>query len=204
MLSNINEYLASDIEKTLGKDRISVIESTDPVSIKISTSDLIPLLNLLKSNKLYDFKTLIDIFGVDYPSNSKRFEVNYSLLSIKHNYRVNLKIEVAEDEEVPSIVGMYNAAGWFEREVWDMYGVKFTGNSDLRRILTDYEFEGHPLRKDFPLTGHKEVRYDFEKKKIEYKDITLTQEYRNFDFKSPWKGTQYKIQKEPEKTEEKQ
>ena len=202
MLNNINEYLASDIEKALGKGKASIIEGTEPVSIKLLTSDLIPILKLLKNNKLYAFKILIDIFGVDYPSKSKRFEINYNLLSVKHNYRINLKIEVTEEEEVPSIVDLYNAAGWFEREVWDMYGVKFTGNPDLRRILTDYGFEGHPLRKDFPLTGYKEVRYDFEKKKVVYEDVSLTQEYRNFDFEGPWKGTQYKIKEELEKAEE--
>lgn len=200
MLNNINEYLAADLEKTLGKNRFSVIEKVDPIAIKINKEDLLPLLKFLQSNVLYSFAVLIDIFAVDYPSNSKRFEVNYNLLSIKHNYRLNIKIDVAVDEDIPSVIKLYSTAGWFEREVWDMYGIKFKGNQDLRRILTDYGFEGHPLRKDFPLTGYKELTYDLEKHKVVYRDVKLAQEYRVFDFESPWEGTQYDIEKSLEES----
>jgi NADH-quinone oxidoreductase subunit C len=137
------------------------------------------------------FKVLVDIAGVDWPERPKRFDVVYHLLSMGHNQRIRVKIEANDAEPVPSVSGVFNAAGWFEREAWDMYGILFSGNPDLRRILTDYGFDGHPLRKDFPLTGHVEVRYDDEKKRVVYEPVSLTQDFRSFDFMSPWEGAQY-------------
>ena len=131
---------------------------------------------------------LIDITAVDYPKRNKRFEVVYHLLSLTNKNRLRVKIFVNDDTPLPTLTEMYKGAGWYEREVWDMYGILFDGNNDLRRILTDYGFEGHPLRKDFPLTGFVELRYDEEKKKVVYSNVKLTQDYRDFDFLSPWEG----------------
>lgn len=135
-----------------------------------------------------DFKMLIDVCGVDYPDREQRFEVVYHLLSHRQNLRVRMKVAADEDTPVPSITGVFNAANWFERETYDLYGVLFSDHPDLRRILTDYGFEGHPLRKDFPLTGHVEVRYDEEEKRVVYEPVRLTQDFRSFDFESPWEG----------------
>ena len=134
------------------------------------------------------FKMLIDVCGVDYPDREERFEVVYHLLSLKHNQRLRVKIAAGEEQPVPSIAGVFSAAGWFEREAWDLYGIYFADHPDLRRLLTDYGFEGHPLRKDFPLTGYVEVRYDNEQKRVVYEPVKLTQEFRTFDFESPWEG----------------
>ncbi len=135
-----------------------------------------------------DFRQLMDICGADYPSRDERFEVVYNLLSLKHNFRVRVKILTDENTPVDSVTEIFSAAGWFEREIWDMYGIYFNDHPDLRRLLTDYGFEGHPLRKDFPLTGFVEVRYDETQKRVVYEPVKLTQEYRNFDFTSPWEG----------------
>lgn len=135
-----------------------------------------------------DFKMLIDICGVDYPDREERFEVVYHLLSHRQNQRIRMKVAADEDTPVPSIVSVFNTANWFERETYDLYGVLFSDHPDLRRILTDYGFEGHPLRKDFPLTGHVEVRYDEEEKRVVYEPVRLTQDFRTFDFESPWEG----------------
>ena len=134
------------------------------------------------------FEMLLDITAVDYPQRSKRFELVYNLLSLKNHLRIRVKIFLNDDEIVPSVSKLYKCASWYEREVWDMYGISFNGNNDLRRILTDYGFEGHPLRKDFPITGFVELRYDETKKKVSYSKVKLTQDYRNFDFLSPWEG----------------
>jgi NADH-quinone oxidoreductase subunit C len=137
------------------------------------------------------FVCLLDIAGVDYPEREQRFEVVYHLLSPKQNLRVRVKIAADEDTQVPSVVDLFPAANWYEREAFDLYGILFSGHPDLRRILTDYGFAGHPLRKDFPLTGYVEVRYDDEKKRVVYEPVKLPQEFRNFDFLSPWEGTEY-------------
>jgi NADH-quinone oxidoreductase subunit C len=136
----------------------------------------------------FTFTVLIDICGVDWPQRAKRFDVVYHFLSLKQNARVRLKVQVAEDETVPSIVSIHPAAGWFERETFDMYGIVFDGNPDMRRLLTDYGFSGYPLRKDFPLTGYVELRYDDELKRVVYRPVKLVQEFRDFDFMSPWEG----------------
>jgi NADH-quinone oxidoreductase subunit C len=131
---------------------------------------------------------LVDICGADYPDREKRFDVVYNLLSLRHNTRIRLKVETDEDTPVPSCTGVYSAAGWFEREAWDLYGIYFSDHPDLRRILTDYGFEGHPLRKDFPLTGYVELRYDPDQRRVVYEPVKLKQEFRSFDFLSPWEG----------------
>jgi NADH-quinone oxidoreductase subunit C len=147
----------------------------------------------LRDNKDFAFQVLVDLCGVDHIHREKRFEVVYNLLSLTANTRITVKVNVGEKELVPSVSDVYSAANWYEREAWDMYGIYFAGHVDLRRILTDYDFIGHPMRKDFPLTGFSEVRYDIEQKKVVYEKVKLTQAFRNFDFSSPWEGTQYII-----------
>ena len=137
------------------------------------------------------FKTLIDICGVDYPERKRRFDVVYHLLSLRHNQRIRIKLQIDDDVVVPSAIGVFSAAGWYEREAWDLYGIMFANHPDLRRILTDYGFDGHPLRKDFPLTGFVEVRYDEAQKRVVYEPVKLTQDFRSFDFMSPWEGADY-------------
>ena len=156
--------------------------------ITTKISKIYNLLDKLKNMDDLNFEMLLDITAVDYPQRSKRFELVYILLSLKNHLRLRVKIFLNDNEIVPSISKLYKSAGWYEREVWDMYGVSFSGNNDLRRILTDYGFEGYPLRKDFPLTGFVELRYDESKKKVVYSKVKLTQDYRNFDFLSPWEG----------------
>ncbi len=152
---------------------------------------LVALLTFLRDNPQTLCKQLVDIAGVDYPAREQRFEVVYQLLSFKHNLRLRVKVATYEKTPVPSVVGVYPTAGWFEREAWDMYGILFDGNPDLRRILTDYGFDGHPQRKDFPLTGYVKLRYDNEQKRVVYEPVKLTQAYRSFDFLSPWEGSEY-------------
>lgn len=164
--------------------------------------NLIALLKFLKDDKECYFKQLQSICGVDYPQKQKRFEVVYCLLSLHNNSRIIVKVPVSEGEVIPSVIELFSCATWYERETYDMYGVLFGSNPDLRRILTDYGFEGHPLRKDFPLTGYVEVRYDLEKKRVVYEPVTLTQEFRNFDFESPWEGTQYVLPGDEKATKE--
>lgn len=159
------------------------------------TSGLAELIEFLKRSSECRFSTLIDITAVDYPGREKRFELVYHLLSMPLNQRIRVKVCIREDEVMPSITPVHACADWFEREVFDMYGVKFRGHPDLRRILTDYGFRGHPLRKDFPLTGYSEVRYDEELKRVVYEPVELVQEFRRFDFMSPWEGAEYVIDK---------
>ena len=158
---------------------------------------LVALCKTLRDSDAHQLHQLIDITAVDYPARPKRFEVVYQLLSVTKNTRLRIKLSTDEDTPVPSIVPLYPAAGWFEREVWDMYGVLFSGNPDLRRILTDYGFEGHPQRKDFPLTGYVEMRYDVEQKRVIYEPVKLNQAYRSFDYLSPWEGPDYPIPAAP-------
>ena len=149
------------------------------------------VLRFLRDDPSCRFACFIDISGVDYPAREKRFDVVYHLLSPYQNSRVRVKVQTDEDTPVPSAVDVFPAANWFEREAFDLYGILFSGHPDLRRILTDYGFAGHPLRKDFPVTGHVEVRYDDEKKKVVYEPVKLVQEFRTFDYLSPWEGTEY-------------
>ena len=146
------------------------------------------VMNFLRDDKECRFELLVDLTAVDYPERPERFEIVYNLLSLRHNQRVRVKLTASEETLVPTITHIYSAAGWFEREVWDMYGVMFEGHKDLRRILTDYGFEGHPQRKDFPLTGYVELRYDEELKRVVYEPVKLQQDFRSFDFLSPWEG----------------
>ena len=161
------------------------------LSIVVKRDAILKVLTFLRDDAGCLFKQLVDICGVDYPERAERFDVVYHLLSLKHNLRVRVKVRTDEDTPVPSCVPVYSAANWFERETWDLYGIFFDNHPDPRRILTDYGFEGHPLRKDFPLTGYVEVRYDDEAKRVVYEPVELKQEFRNFDFLSPWEGTDY-------------
>jgi len=163
------------------------------LAIVVEPGKIVETLTYLRDDPACQFICFIDITAVDHPAREKRFDVVYHLLSPKHNTRVRVKAPVADGEPVPSAVGVFPAANWFEREVYDLFGVPFAGHPDLRRILTDYGFEGHPLRKDFPMTGFVEVRYDDEEKRVVYEPVKLNQEYRQFDFLSPWEGTDYVI-----------
>jgi NADH-quinone oxidoreductase subunit C len=159
--------------------------------VTVPKNDIIEVLTFLRDDPECRFISFIDISGADYPEREERFDVVYHLLSPKKNMRVRVKVHADEETPIPSATAVYPGAAWFEREVYDLYGVLFTGHPDLRRILTDYGFEGHPLRKDFPLTGFVEVRYDDEVKRVIYEPVELKQEFRNFDFLSPWEGTDY-------------
>jgi NADH-quinone oxidoreductase subunit C len=154
----------------------------------VKRDGVVRVLKHLRDDPACLFKMLVDICGVDYPERAERFDVVYNLLSLKHNRRIRVKVRTNETEPVPSVVSLFNAAGWYERETWDLYGVAFSDHPDLRRLLTDYGFDGHPLRKDFPLTGHVEVRYDDEQKRVVYDKVKLQQDFRSFDFLSPWEG----------------
>ncbi|MFN0042809.1 MAG: NADH-quinone oxidoreductase subunit C [Alphaproteobacteria bacterium] len=152
---------------------------------------ILRVLKFLRGDTQCAFEMLVDICGADYPDRESRFDVVYHLLSVSRNQRIRVKVRVSEGEVVPSVTSLYSSAGWFERETWDLYGIYFSEHPDLRRILTDYGFDGHPLRKDFPLTGYVELRYDDEQKRVVYEPVKLTQDFRRFDFLSPWEGTQY-------------
>ena len=166
----------------------SVAYAHGELSVSVKRESLPAMLSFLHDDANCQFKQLMDISGVDYPNRAQRFDVVYQLLSIQLNQRITVKVMTDEHTPVPSVVGLYPAAGWYEREVWDMYGVFFAGNPDLRRILTDYGFSGHPLRKDFPLTGFVEMRYDDTQKRVIYEPVKLAQAYRDFDYLSPWEG----------------
>ncbi|MDO9415930.1 NADH-quinone oxidoreductase subunit C [Pararhizobium sp.] len=163
----------------------------DELTLTATAATIIPLLTFLRDDPKCAFVNFTDICGVDWPQRAERFDVVYHLMSPKQNQRIRIKVATAEDEPVPSATAVYPGADWFEREAYDMYGILFTGHPDLRRILTDYGFEGYPLRKDFPTTGFVEVRYDDEAKRVIYEPVELKQEFRNFDFMSPWEGTDY-------------
>ena len=192
----------SDIEKKINSELTTKINDSkikhNQLYLNIDNEDLLEVNLFLKTNKSTKFRQLIDITAVDYPENLKRFKMIYLLLSHEFNKRVIISCLINENELVQSLTKVFPAANWMEREVFDMYGVKFKDHPDLRRILTDYGFEGHPLRKDFPLTGHNEVRYNEEEKKVIYEPVKLEQNYRNFDYESPWEGTKY-IKKQTKK-----
>ncbi|MGF1619409.1 MAG: NADH-quinone oxidoreductase subunit C [Rhodomicrobiaceae bacterium] len=163
------------------------------LTLEVERGQIANLLRYLRDDPRCMFTCLIDICGVDYPGREKRFDVVYHLLSLHLNHRIRLKVQTDADTPVPSAVGVFPAANWFEREAFDLYGVLFSGHPDLRRLLTDYGFQGHPLRKDFPLTGFVEVRYSEEQKRVVYEPVKLPQEFRNFDFLSPWEGADYNL-----------
>ena len=185
----------TDLEKKINSELTTKIKKTeirhDQLYITIDNEDLIDVTLHIKNNENTKFRQLIDITVVDYPENTQRFKVVYLFLSHEFNQRIILSYLISENEVISSLTPIYPAANWMEREVFDMYGVKFKDHPDLRRILTDYDFEGHPLRKDFPLTGHTEVRYSEDQKKVIKEPVKLEQNYRNFDYESPWEGTKY-------------
>jgi NADH-quinone oxidoreductase subunit C len=183
--------LGEHVSGAIGDDIKGWSVAFGELTISAHASRIAHVLKFLRDDTLCRFIQLIDICGVDYPERLKRFDVVYHLLSMHNNQRVRVKIEVAEDDTVPSVRDVHPCADWFEREAFDMYGVVFAGHDDLRRILTDYGFTGHPLRKDFPLTGEVEVRYDDQQKRVVYEPVKLVQEFRNFDYLSPWEGAQY-------------
>ena len=184
-----------NLEKLINSELSSKIHSSSiynqELLIEIGENDLVDVVQFLKLNENCKFKQLIDIVGVDYPENDKRFELIYLFLSHENNTRIKLLIKFEINQIINSITKIFPSANWMEREVFDMYGIKFKNHPDLRRILTDYGFTGHPLRKDFPLTGHSEVRYSEEEKKVVSEPVKLEQNYRNFDYESPWEGTKY-------------
>lgn len=185
----------NELAAYLTEVRSALISSSEikygELNVTTTAENVIALLTFLRDDAKCGFVNMTDICGVDWPQRAERFDVVYHLLSPKKNLRIRVKVPVGEDQPVPSACGIYPGADWFERETWDMYGVLFTGHPDLRRILTDYGFEGHPLRKDFPTTGFVEVRYDDAAKRVVYEPVDLKQEFRNFDFLSPWEGTDY-------------
>ena len=184
-----------DLEKLINSELSSKVKSSrienNELLIETEENELLDVVQFLKSNEKCKFRQLIDIAGVDYPENEKRFELIYLFLSHEHNLRIKLLIKFQINQTIVSLTKIFPSANWMEREVFDMYGVKFKNHPDLRRILTDYGFKGHPLRKDFPLTGFNEVRYSEKEKKVIYEPVKLEQNYRNFDFESPWEGTSY-------------
>ena len=190
MTSNLKK-LEKSINSELSSMVLNSLVDHNELLIEINENDLIEVIQFLKSNEDCKFKQLIDIAGVDYPEDEKRFKLIYLFLSHEHNQRIKLSIKFDTNKIINSITKIFPSANWMEREVFDMYGIKFKNHPDLRRILTDYGFKGHPLRKDFPLTGFNEVRYSEKEKKVIYEPVKLEQNYRNFDFESPWEGTNY-------------
>ena len=190
MLENLKK-----IEKIINSELASKVQQSviinEELTVEINVNDLVEVVQFLKSNDKCKFRQLIDIAGVDYPEKDKRFQLVYLFLSHENNIRIKILIKFQPDKLINSLTKIFPSANWMEREVFDMYGIKFKNHPDLRRILTDYGFKGHPLRKDFPLTGFNEVRYSEKEKKVVYEPVKLEQNYRNFDFESPWEGTNY-------------
>jgi NADH-quinone oxidoreductase subunit C len=188
-LLNHAETIASALRGSLKGHAIAFGELT----ITVAAADILNVARFLRDDERCQYHSIIDITAIDWPGREPRFDVVYHFLSPRQNRRVRVKLEADETTPVPSLIELFPGAGWFEREAYDLYGVKFTGHPDMRRLLTDYGFEGHPLRKDFPLTGHVEVRYDDEQKRVVYEPVRLAQEFRNFDFLSPWEGPNYPL-----------
>ncbi len=186
-LNELGEYVAAALPDAVTSTEVAHGE----LAVNAGAGDIVKVLTFLRDDTNCQFRELMDICGVDWPGRERRFDVVYNLLSLTHNQRIRVKLQTDEETPVPSVTELYSTAGWFEREAWDMFGIMFDGNPDLRRILTDYGFEGHPLRKDFPLTGYVELRYDDEQKRVAYEPVKLAQEFRNFDFESPWEGANY-------------
>ncbi len=180
--------LLDEMKRALGGDVVQIGIAQGELCALVPRTRIAGVLRTLRDDPVIAMTQLMDVCGADYPERPERFEVIYNLLSLRHNWRARIKVQTDETSPVPSVADIYRSAGWFERECWDLYGVAFSHHPDLRRILTDYGFEGHPLRKDFPLTGYVEVRYDDEQKRIVYEPVKLMQDYRSFDFASPWEG----------------
>ena len=183
-LKELGDYIAGSLPGIVLKAE----DLQGELTLTAEGGQIIRLMTFVRDDARCLFKVLMDVCGVDYPDRPRRFDVVYHLLSPRHNLRLRIKVETDEATPVPSVTGVYSSAGWFERETWDLFGIFFSDHPDLRRILTDYGFEGHPLRKDFPLTGYVEVRYDDEQKRVVYEPVKLVQEFRTFDFVSPWEG----------------
>lgn len=183
--------LAEHVTDNLGEALLSSDISFGELTINVVRDEIGTVLRFLRDNTSTKFISFVDLCGADYPARADRFDVVYHLMSPQHNTRIRVKLQTNEDDPVPSVVDVFPAADWCEREAYDLYGILFSGHPDLRRLLTDYGFEGHPLRKDFPLTGFVEVRYDDERKRVVYEPVELPQEFRSFDFLSPWEGTDY-------------
>lgn len=187
----MTENLVVAAQRALGAAAIETRVAFGEVTVKVAADKIVDALKTLRDDKGCLFEVLLDICGVDYPGRERRFDVVYHLLSLRKNQRIRVKVETDEATAVPSAIPVFPNANWYEREAFDMYGILFSGHPDLRRILTDYGFDGHPLRKDFPLTGYVEVRYDDQQKRVVYEPVKLTQEFRSFDFMSPWEGANY-------------
>ena len=187
VIDEIGALIASKQEESV----LSAQVISGELVINAVSSKIVSLMEFLRSNPNLQYSTLIDLTAVDYPTRDKRFDVVYHLLSMYQNIRIRIKVSINDDELIPTICQIHKAADWYEREVFDMYGIKFSEHPDLRRLLTDYGFKGHPLRKDFPTTGYTEVRYDEAQKAVIYEPVSLSQEYRQFDFMSPWEGAEY-------------
>jgi len=185
-LKDLGEFIAGQLKEDVREIQIRLGE----LMITVRREAIVKVLTFLRDDVNCRFKQLVDVCGVDYPDRTPRFDVVYNLLSLVNNNRIRVKVATDEDMPVPSVTGIFSSANWWERETWDMFGIYFSDHPDLRRILTDYGFEGHPLRKDFPLTGYVEMRYDDEQKRVVYEPVKLTQDFRSFDFLSPWEGVQ--------------
>ncbi|MBU2958212.1 NADH-quinone oxidoreductase subunit C [Paracoccus sp. 1_MG-2023] len=185
------EQLAEHISHRRPNAVASTHVEHDELTVTVTAAGLIDMIDFLRSDSSCRFSTLVDITAVDWPQRAQRFDVVFHLLSMYQNHRIRVKVAVREDEMLPTLTGVFPSANWFEREIFDMFGILFSGHPDLRRLLTDYGFDGHPLRKDFPTTGYVEVRYDEVEKRVIYEPVKLTQEYRQFDFLSPWEGAEY-------------
>ncbi len=186
-LADIQDLIAT----ALGERLVESVIAHGELTTTVDAPEIANVLRYLRDDPSLQFICFVDICGVDYPGRRRRFDVVYHLLSPKQNARIRVKVQADEKQMVPSVIEVFPAAEWFEREAYDLYGILFSGHPDLRRLLTDYGFQGHPLRKDFPLTGFVEVRYDNEQKRVVYEPVKLAQEFRNFDFESPWEGTEY-------------
>ena len=187
VLTELGEHVA----QALGADILAQDIQLGELALTVPATGLLKVLTFLRDDANCLFECLVDITAVDWPEHAPRFEIVYNLLSLRLNQRVRVKVWADDETPIPSAIPVHSAAGWYERETWDMYGIMFSGHPDLRRILTDYGFQGHPLRKDFPLSGYVEVRYDTAQKRVVYEPVTLTQEFRRFDFMSPWEGAKY-------------
>ena len=190
-MDELLDRLGQTVKTGLGDSVTAYAVDRGELTVTVNAADIVSVAQFLRDDPACKFECIIDVTAVDWPGREKRFDVVYHFLSPRINQRVRVKAPVGEDETIPSIIEVYRGADWFEREAYDLYGVLFTGHPDMRRILTDYGFEGHPLRKDFPLTGFVEVRWDDEQKRVVYDEVRLAQEFRNFDFLSPWEGTDY-------------
>ncbi|WP_461456134.1 NADH-quinone oxidoreductase subunit C [Parasphingorhabdus sp.] len=198
-----NEGVAATLAKSLGAAVLDTVEAYDEISFTVDRKKLPDVMEKLRTK--HEYQQLVEIAGVDYPDRPERFEVCYHLLSLTKNHRIRVKVTTDEDMPVPTVTHIWEVAGWLEREVFDLYGVLFDGNTDLRRILTDYGFQGYPFRKDFPLTGYVEMRYSEEAKRVVYEPVKLAQDFRSFDFMSPWEGADYILpgdEKSDEKSED--